>query len=234
MPSMDEIYQSHGDQYDRLVSREDWQGNLSRLLNQILPPGLKTSLELGVGTGRVTKIYHAKVQELILADRSAHMLERARVNLSSVLQAKLVEYVTLDNLGWQTFSGPQVDLLIEGWSFGHTVLEGLESAEQNSDIMNQLIEGWSRHVKPRGYQVIIETMGSGVTEPQAPHDGLATFYRLLETLHGFTYHLVSTDYRFSTKEEAQEVMSFFFGDWILPAISGPQVPEFTGVWVRQV
>ena len=81
MPTMNEIYAAHGDRYDELVSREDREGNLGRELVRLVPAGAAV-LELGAGTGRVTRLYAAGVRSALLCDRSAHMLGRARLNLA--------------------------------------------------------------------------------------------------------------------------------------------------------
>ena len=38
MPSLDEIYARHGDRYERLVSREDHEGNIPAVIREIRPP----------------------------------------------------------------------------------------------------------------------------------------------------------------------------------------------------
>ncbi len=48
------IYQSEGDRYEALVSREDYQGNILRAIDEIINVDGLDVLDLGAGTGRLT------------------------------------------------------------------------------------------------------------------------------------------------------------------------------------
>ena len=56
MPTMTEIYHNHSFEYDELVSHEDYLGNLPKTLHSIFDFNQKSVIELGVGTGRLTKM----------------------------------------------------------------------------------------------------------------------------------------------------------------------------------
>jgi hypothetical protein len=73
---MYEIYQRHPKEYDELVDAEDYQGNLGRLLHQLVKWTGATGVE--AGTGRVTELYARDAKLVKCFDREPHMLEAAR------------------------------------------------------------------------------------------------------------------------------------------------------------
>jgi ubiquinone/menaquinone biosynthesis C-methylase UbiE len=74
MPDYHQIYRQHADQYELLVSREDRDGNLIRALNGIRPLAGLDVVELGAGTGRVTRLAAPLVRRIYAFDASAPML----------------------------------------------------------------------------------------------------------------------------------------------------------------
>ena len=88
-----------------------------------------------------------------------------------------------------------------------------------------------------GTIIIVETLGTGFTEPTPPADWFAAYYAFLENDLGFQSTWVRTDYQFASLDEAVELLSFFWDDefgemarrhnWII-------TPECTGIWWKQV
>ncbi len=54
MPSLEEIYARHGERYERLVSREDHEGNILAAIREIRPADGLDVVDLGAGTGRLS------------------------------------------------------------------------------------------------------------------------------------------------------------------------------------
>lgn len=233
MPSMDEIYDRHAKQYHKLVCAEDYENNLAKLLHEEVQWHGARVLEAGTGTGRVTSIYIEKAEYAICCDRSQHMLDHARSELLPY-QEKL-EYVIAENTGLPDL-GRDVDVFIEGWSFGHTVSEG-ESATDIEAITCSLVANATKNLKHSGTVILIETLGTNVDHPEPPNSTLSLFYSELELAHQFRRRVVRTDYRFSSNEEAVRVMGFFFGADRVPDIrdrGSGIIPEWTGVWIKTV
>mgnify|MGYP006293728337 FL=1 len=229
---MFEIYERHADEYHRLVSAEDYQANLSALLHRLVDWSGARVLEAGVGTGRVTDMYIEAVASAVCCDASEHMLAFARERLGDY--ADKLTFRRADNLDLLELS-EQVDVFVEGWSFGHAVAEA-PRPEQVARTTDALVAAASGSVVPGGRVVLIETMGTNVDAPAAPLETLAAMYRRLEEEHGFTRHEVRTDFRFGSVGEAAEVMGFFFGPEMAEGVqarSTEVVPEWTGVWVRR-
>ena len=91
-----------------------------------------------------------------------------------------------------------------------------------------------RLLRKGGTLVIIETLGTGENQPQAP-EKLQGYYQYLESA-GFDRTWIRTDYRFRSRSEASELVEFFFGEEMLPKIGPgdqPVLPECTGIWWLQ-
>ena len=78
---------------------------------------------------------------------------------------------------------------------------------------------------------MIESLGTGFSTPNQP-DVLVDYLAYLDA-HGFESTWVRTDYKFANLQEAQDLITFFFGDAPMPmweAEGGVIVPECTGLW----
>jgi len=220
---MNEIYEKHAREYDELVTREDFSGNLGKALEPLVPLGARV-LELGAGTGRVTRLYADRAGAVTCCDRSAHMLGQARRNLSAF--GDRIEYSLVDNdvLG---FPGGPYDVIVEGWSFGHSAVA---HATEVTDWFATLHEALLGLLCPDGSIVVIETLGTLSDIPTAPGPVLGEFYDLLEGSFGYRRTVLDTSYRFGDSEEARRIIGFFFGSVMASRVDGPLVPEYTGLW----
>lgn len=230
MPSMMEIYQKHNREYDELVSAEDYQGNLNALLHRLNDFTGQTVAEFGCGTGRLTEMFAGQAAEVYCFDRSQHMIDGAQNNLEQH-RGKL-HFAVLDHMKPHKFHF-QADTVIEGWAFGHALFE---DGGDNRKTIASLVDNCTRLVRPGGTIIIIETMGTMTEEPAAPGETLGAFYRALEEDYGFSPHVLQTDYRFASIDEAARICGFFFGDSMADEIrtrGSAVVPEFTGVWMRK-
>ena len=227
MPAMYDIYRRHRIEYDRLVNAEDREHHLPAFLRSIADWRGKTVLEGGLGTGRVTELFIDDARRVVGCDREAHMLEAARERLARF--ADKLELRVADNL-YQPLLPEKADVFIEGWSWGHAVVDGPGEVEA---ITEALFAQVRKHLVPGGLVVLIETLGTNALSPAAPHPRLAEFYQLLQSRFGLRQTALSTDYRFATPAEAAEVLGFFFGDAMGKAVranGSAIVPEWTGVW----
>ncbi len=226
MPTMNEIYAAHGDRYDELVSREDREGNLGRRLEGLVRAD-DSVLELGAGTGRVTRLYADRVRRALVCDRSAHMLGRARANLAEFGDG--LEFRVLDIREARSLEG-SYDVILEGWALGHCALEEYDRLEE---FLEETFAALETLLVPEGRIILIETLGSNTDRPAPPGDRLARVYGLLEVEHGFRREVIRTDYEFPTLGEARRVLGYFFGPDMEGRIEDRIVPEYTGVWIRE-
>ena len=231
MPSMYDIYRRHRAEYDRLVNAEDHEGHLPAFLRSILDWRGKTVLEGGLGTGRVTETFTESVRRVVGCDREAHMLEAARERLARF--ADKLDLRVADNLDLPLLP-EKADVFIEGWSWGHAVVDGPGEVEA---IAEALFAQVRKNLVPGGLVVLIETLGTNARSPAAPHPRLAEFYQILQSRFGLRQTAISTDYRFASPAEAAEVLGFFFGDAMAQAVRANDaaiVPEWTGIWCGPV
>jgi SAM-dependent methyltransferase len=227
MPSMYEIYERHAAEYDQLIDAEDYQGNLARHLLQLTDWKEKAVLEAGVGTGRVTQMYAERAASIICLDRSQHMMDAAARRLSKY--ASKITFRKVDNTALPQFS-PRADVFIEGWSWGHSIVDDWRPVEVITQI---LLNAARRNVVENGVLILIETMGTNTPAPAAPHPRLAEFYALLEAKYSFRQSVLRTDFWFPCVNEAARLMGFFFGDSMqhdLLRSRATVIPEWTGVW----
>jgi ubiquinone/menaquinone biosynthesis C-methylase UbiE len=225
------IYQQHAVEYDRLVKAEDYQGNLLKAITEIARVKGALIAEMGAGTGRVTRLLASEAATVVALDASAHMLGLA----AEAVPSATCHLIVADNRCLPLASG-FADIAIEGWSYGH--LTGWYPDTWRSEMQRTLSE-MQRVAKPGGVMILIETLGTGHESPQPPSDSLAEFYKLLEYELGFHSTAIRTDYRFTSREAAQESIDFFFTDMGLEdrlwdGDGGVILPECTGLWWRKV
>ena len=230
MPTFQEIYAAHADAYDALVGCEDYEGHLLPALDGIARLGGARVVELGAGTGRLTRLIAPLAKEIRAYDASAHMLDVARSRLESTGLTNW-ELGVADNKRLPVEDGA-ADIAIAGWSLGHAV--DWFPASWRLEIGAALDE-MRRVLRPGGTAITLETMTTGSETAAPPTEGLAAYYRWLETERGFTGISIRTDYRFASLDEADRLTRFFFGDELADRVRHARwtiLPESTGVWWR--
>lgn len=225
------IYRNQAAQFDRLVAREDRLGNLFGALNDIRPlHGLRV-VEFGAGTGRVTRLLSVVVGGVYAFDIEASMLAQAD---SAMRASGMTNWrLALGDNGQMPVASGCADLVVEGWSFAHVIGWYPTDWPARTDAM---LAEMKRILKPGGAAILIETMGTGRRQPRAPSASLRKLYDYWQEEHGFAYRWIRTDYQFSSPEEADELIRFFFGDAMADdCLDGETVivPECTGIWWKR-
>ena len=111
------IYQSEGDRYEALVSREDYQGNILRAIDEIINVDGLDILDLGAGTGRLIMLLAPHAGSIRAFDTSAEMLRVCRERLAaSGLSNWKVEVADHRQLPLPDHSA---DLAVSGWSVSY-------------------------------------------------------------------------------------------------------------------
>lgn len=228
MPTMMEIYKNYSTNYDELIQAEDYNKELEKYLHENIYWNDKIVYEAGIGTGRVTKIFINKVKHVYGFDREQNMLNKCKENL---INYKNLSLGLCENTELKIIS-ETADIFIEGWSFGHTIIENKDNYQSVfKGIFNQII----KILKGTGQIIIIESCGTNVSEPRIKSPVLEEYYKFLEEKYNFKKTIISTDYRFKNCDEASRIMGFFFGremsDEILQA-GNNIIPEFTGIWLK--
>ncbi|MFZ5818527.1 MAG: class I SAM-dependent methyltransferase [Chloroflexota bacterium] len=229
MPTEKEVYEAHADQYERLIQCEDYQGNILREIEKVIALDDMDVVELGAGTGRLTRLLAPRVRSIKAFDASAHMLEVAEKSLRA-----------MGSSNWATgvadhrrvpVGDSSADLVISGWSFCYLAVWG--GSNWQLDLQAGLDEA-DRILRPGGMVILLETLGTG-SETPTPPGHLGGYYAWL-TEAGFERGWMRTDYRFESIEEAVELSTFFFGETMGQAVREKQrviLPECTGIWRRK-
>ena len=223
-----EIYRRQAVEYDQLVSAEDYEGNILRALQRIRPLAGLDVIELGAGTGRLTNLLAALVNQICYFDSSTHMLSVATMKMARNGHRNC-RVATADNRAIPA-GNESADVVIAGWSLGH--LTGWFPTSWRSEIGYALSE-MKRILRPGGTAIILETLGTGRTSPRPPNQFLAAYYQWLEEANGFESFWIRTDYRFESVDEACRRVAFFFGTEFAETtaqLGSAVIPECTGIW----
>jgi ubiquinone/menaquinone biosynthesis C-methylase UbiE len=226
MPSEKEVYATHAREYEALVSREDYQGNILRSVQEIAVLSGLDVLDLGAGTGRLACLLAPYARSMLAFDLSPHMLGVARDKLR---QTKLDNWSTVAaDHRHLPLKSRSADLIVSGWSISYVTV-------WHPDRWRLEVEAWlaeaRRVLREDGTIVLFESLGTGMESPQ-PLKHLENFYRWLDE-KSFANKWIRTDYRFESPEAGSEVAGFFFGEEMKERILREQMtilPECTGVW----
>ena len=224
------IYQSDGDRYEALISREDYQGNIPRAINEIMDATGLDILDLGAGTGRLTLMLAPRVKSIHAFDASAEMLRVCRERLiASGLSNWHVDVADHRQLPVEDHS---VDLVVSGWSVSYLSVWNKENGDEELD--KWLIE-MRRVLRKDGTIILFESLGTGNESPVRLEHVEPTYQWLDE--NGFQNKWIRTDYQFESLDEAAELAGFFFGDELANRVRAERLiilPECTGVWCKRV
>jgi len=229
MPTINEIYKKYSTQYDQLVTSEDHKKNLKKFLLNNIDWNNKIVYEPGIGTGRLTKMYIDRINFVYGFDIENHMLEQCKKNLYKYMHK--IRLNAADNIELPTVE-EKADILIEGWSFGHTIVEYEVDVPGTTE---KLIDNLNKLIKDNGIIVIIETLGTNIDKPKSINQPLDHFYSLIEKKYGFNKTIIRTDYMFNEYNEAADVLGFFFGKEMKEEILQKKIniiPEYTGIWLK--
>ena len=232
MDHFQNIYANHAEEYDRLVSVEDYQGNLLPAINKVTPLAGKQVVEMGAGTGRVTRLLAPHIKSIHAFDGSEAMIKVAGQSLQAMGVSNWKADVA-DNRSIP-LDDDSADIAIEGWSFAHSVAWHPDSWR---DEIGAMMSEMERIVRPGGTMILLETLGTGYESPHLPNDGLATLYAWWHWEKGLNSTWVRTDLKYENVEHAAQSLSFFFGDEFGERVRREQltiIPECTGLWWRTV
>ena len=126
-----QIYQTDGDRYEALISREDHQGNIPRAIDEILRVDGLDVLDLGAGTGRLTLLLAPRAKSIRAFDASAEMLRVCRERLVATgLSNWQVDVADHRQLPVEDHSA---DLVVSGWSISYLSVWNKENGKWNKE-----------------------------------------------------------------------------------------------------
>lgn len=222
------IYAHHANEYESLISREDYTGNLLTAFRAITPLEGLDIIDMGAGTGRLTRLLAPFVRSVRAFDTSAAMLSVARAQLRTdgMYNARVI---VADHRALPA-ANHSADLVISGWSICYTVVWEQDWQTELGKALTEM----QRVARPGGTLIIVETQGTGYETPNPP-ENVKPYFAHLEA-DGFAFTWIRTDFRFASVEEARELTTFFFrGDVTARLISREPaiLPECTGIWWKK-
>lgn len=224
------IYQSEGDRYQALITREDYQGNILRAIDETINVDRLDILDLGAGTGRLTLLLAARAKFIRAFDASPEMLRVCRQRLvESGLRNWQVEVADHRQLPVPDHSA---DLVVSGWSVSYLAVWNQENGEAELD---KWFTEMKRVLRKDGTILLFESLGTG-NETPIRLEHVESTYQWLDA-HGFQSKWIRTDYQFQSVDEAAEIAGFFFGPEMADRIlkrGSVILPECTGVWWRNI
>jgi ubiquinone/menaquinone biosynthesis C-methylase UbiE len=229
-PDHKRTYQSEADNYDLLISREDYQGNLIQEIERIRGPKGLDIVELGAGTGRLSKLLVGHAKSIISVDIAPAML---RIALNELGKTGCKNFLaTAGDHRALPLADRMADLVISGWSICY--LADWYPQTWKSELEKAFHE-IGRTIRPGGSILLIETQGTGFYSPHPPLH-LQGYFSYLEKA-GFAFSWIRTDYKFVDLVEAESISRFFFGDELADQVVQNKwviLPECTGFWVKNL
>lgn len=224
------VYRERADAYARLVAAEDVDGAIGRALAAQASIAGARALDVGCGTGRLTRVLRALGAAHVLGvDREPAMLEVARRTLGDELACGRVSLREADARSLE-IEPRTFDVATAGWCFGHFRHWMPDRWEAEVDAALSAME---RAVRRGGAVLVLETLGTGHETPRH-HPGLEAYFARLEA-RGYARSWIRTDYLFASVDEAAEVLGAFFPSSLVESVCANRwrrVPECTGVWSR--
>lgn len=220
------IYQTEADRYEALISREDYQGNIPRAIDEIVNVNGLDVLDLGAGTGRLTLLLAPRVKAIRAFDASSEILlvcrERLVASGLSNWQADVADHRKLP------VEDHSVDLAVSGWSVSYLAVW---NQELNTSELDVWLGEMERVLRRDGKIILFESLGTGNESPiRLEH--IESTYQWLDA-NRFQNKWIRTDYQFESVEEAVDLAGFFFGEEMANLVREKRsliLPECTGVW----
>ena len=230
MPDNRTVYAKHGNEYEALIAREDYQENILSALRDITSLENRIVLDLGAGTGRLACMLAPLVSCVYAFDIAPDMLRVCREKLT---ESGLSNWaINIADHRQLPLADGSADLIVSGWSVSYLAVWNPETWRAE---LEKAVEEMKRVLKRDSYIVLFESLGTGYESP-IKLDHLKNFYPWLDEM-GFQKKWIRTDYQFESLEEAEYLSRFFFGNELSDKVKRNNwiiLPECTGVWWKKV
>ena len=87
MPEQSEVYKNHAQDYERLIAKEDYRGNILTAIQSRIDLNNLVIADIGAGTGRFTRMLKPYAKDILGLDLSMQMLRVAKTLLRAHSQS---------------------------------------------------------------------------------------------------------------------------------------------------
>lgn len=215
------------DYYDALIRCHDAEGNLLKTLREIVSMEGKTLLDLGAGTGRISRLAASHARQVVGTDLNLPILRMAQKYQRTISRWQLA----LADIAHLPLKSGGADICVVGWVLGDFTRWfadwGLLIEETLAEMQRVTAHG--------GALIIIESMGVGTDKPNPPNQPLAEYYAFLEEQCRFSREVIRTDYLFPNVALAVNLINFYYGEVLAQQVQeahSSRITDWTGIWYR--
>ena len=120
MPDRSSIYRNDPQTYDLLISREDYQENIPKMLRSIRDFSGLDVADIGAGAGRLAMLLAKDAKSLLLTDNAEPMLKLAAEKLRRIrythFHTEVCDFTKIP------VADRSLDVVVEGWALCTTAL----------------------------------------------------------------------------------------------------------------
>jgi ubiquinone/menaquinone biosynthesis C-methylase UbiE len=223
-----ELFGTHAAEFDRFAHVEDHARRLPPVLDQIHSFDGRDVVEVGAGTGRLTRAFAPRVRHIWAFDIEPPMLTVAAMKLRE--RGHRNWSLGLADNRALPLRDDIADIALAGWTFAVFIV--WEPPTWRRSVQRAVSE-LRRVLRPGGTAMIVETLGTGRETPCRP-ERLAPYYAWLEEDQGFAFTWVRTDLRAASQADV-DAARLYLGDDVADSLHNDlTVPQCTGIWWQQV
>jgi ubiquinone/menaquinone biosynthesis C-methylase UbiE len=227
-PNHKMIYLEEAALYEEMISFEDAGGHFRGALLGAADWEEKSVVDLGAGTGRISRLIASQASSIALLDKSPHMAE---ASLQAAGWGGKCSFHVADHRELP-LPDCSADIIAAGWTICYLAAADSAGWEERLRLIMREIE---RVLRPGGDIIIMETLGTGCSEPDPP-SFLKPYFTELEKTYGFARRSVTSSFRFPSACDAERLVRFFFGAELADRTARLQtniVPSHTGIWTNK-
>ena len=225
------VYHALGRLYDRFKAYEDPEGQLAQAIRRIAPVDGADVVDIGCGTGLLSRALAGHAKSVHGYDRSRHMVRVAR-RLSVRAGLTNCLFAVADHRRIP-LAASAADVVVAAWTLLSLVSETWQG-DWRAELDKCILES-RRILKTTGTMVVVET--ANILEELPPgevwHPQRRAFLEYLEQRHGFRNTHIRREWQYPSLSAAIRLTRLFYGRPIAQAIrrNGSQsIPESVGIW----
>ena len=225
------IYGALGGLYDRMKAFEDPDDALMGEIGRIHSVVGADVVELGCGTGYLTRKLAGTARSVRAYDSSGHMVRVAR-RLCARTGVGNCTFAVADHRSIP-IENAVADIVVGAWTILSLVVATWENDWQKE--LDRCVAEARRLLRSGGAVMVVETANlcGELPDGQIWHPKRRDFLAYLEDHHGFLKTYFRREWRYQSVRQAARLTSLFHGRWVARAIRRSRVPAVTesvGIW----